>query len=261
MTGEPDHRGGLSESELNALQLARDQVIHPSGRGGRNGGFALDVRGPDVVTDEVKRAASQLPSRPLAEVLEGRRSTTHLDPFDLTRLVAVLSRAYRIQAAGVAADGSPWTLRPVPSAGATHPFDLLVSVEKVAGIEPGRYIFNPHTAGLLRLGQSWNEYAALVEVGALRASRRDEPAPATVTLVAEAKRATCRYGAALTVILRDAGVLLQTLHILASDVGLASSIVGSAGHVAERDDVAFPIFVVDCGAVVLGVPSNRGDRQ
>jgi oxazoline/thiazoline dehydrogenase len=152
-------------------------------------------------------------------------------------------------------------LRPVPSAGATHPFDLLVTVDDVIGLGAGRYVFDAHAVGLRRLGAQFDDFAGTVELAALRASRCATPAPVTVTLVADVRRVTRRYRAALTLLLRDAGALVQTLHLVATDLGLAGSILGSAGHSPETGEIAVTEQVVNCGAFIFGAPPAALERN
>jgi SagB-type dehydrogenase family enzyme len=146
-------------------------------------------------------------------------------------------------------DGA-WTSRPVPSAGARHPFELLVSIAAVNGAEPGRYVFDAHRVGLPLLDPAWLPYVREVEHSALRASRKPEPAPATIVLLANVDRVADKYSAALTLLMRDAGVLLQTLHLVATDLGLASRILGSAGQLTYAESSGH--LVVDCGALIVG---------
>lgn len=211
-------------------------------------GFAT---GDDLIDNELRRKAAGLPSRPLATVLDERRSSGAMKAFGLHELVALLARAYRVQNVHGAGDGAAlWTARPVPSAGARHPFELLVSVAAVDGLEAGRYVFDPHRVGLPRLAPAWARYASDVEDAALRAARSSTAAPAMVVLVANANRVADRYSAPLTLLMRDAGVLLQTLHLVATDLGLASRILGSAGHITHVDGSGD--LVVDCGALIIG---------
>lgn len=249
---------GLVPAELLALVLATEQQVNDapeSAAGPAIPGFAA---GDDVVGNDVRRAAAALPSRPLATVLDERRSATDLHTGSGAgvirdhELVALLARSYRVQDVHVddSGGGGRWTHRPVPSAGARHPFELLVSVTGVDGLGAGRYVFDPHRVGLPRLAQAWTRYAVEVEDAAMRASHAKATAPATIVLIANAERVAERYSAPLTLLMRDAGALLQTLHLVATDLGLASRILGSAGHVAH--DTHTGHLITDCGALIVG---------
>jgi SagB-type dehydrogenase family enzyme len=206
---------------------------------------------PDHITDSERRAAFQAPSMPLTQVLENRRSRTDaLHPLDRADLAAVLARSFRIVADGVDDNGAPWSLRTVPSAGASHPFDLLVTATDVRGLRRGHYVYGPNAISLLRLKARQQPYADLLSAAVTSASRRLEPAPVSLCLVANVERTAQRYLTTLTLLLRDAGALLATLHLVATDLGLRSSIVGTAGHFEHRETVS--ATVVDCGGLVLG---------
>lgn len=249
---------GLAPAEFLALVLATEQQVNDAPKSAAGPAIPGFATRDDVVGHDVRRIAAGLPSRPLATVLDERRSATDLrtgtgvGAINVHKLVALLARSYRVQDVHGAdgGGGGRWTTRPVPSAGARHPFELLVSVTAVDGLEAGRYVFDPHRVGLPRLAQAWTRYAGEVEDAAMRASRANATAPATIVLVANADRVAERYSAPLTLLMRDAGVLLQTLHLVATDLGLASRILGSAGHITHDNDTGH--LIADCGALIVG---------
>lgn len=222
---------------------------------------------PDAITDDDRRAAAQAPSRPLAEILEHRRSHTDgLTAMSRADLVTVLYRAYRLLDTGRDEEtGASWTQRPTPSAGAAHPFDLMVRADDVQGLNAGTYIFGSHAISLKRLDPAHEHYASNLGQAVRRAARRTHPSPATIYLVANPARTAVRYEAPETLILRDAGALLATMHLVATDLGLRSSIVGTAGRFADihgrtedressPDNQAPVVEAFDCGALVIGRP-------
>lgn len=238
-----DDQGGqpsaLSAAEYEVLLRASQPLVHRS-QDAHSGEFAslaalpvlrAEPRSPDAITNNDRRAAQQAPSQPLAQVLEYRRShTDDLRPLRRSDLATVLARSFRIIDHGLDENGTPWSLRPVPSGGAAHPFDLLVTVAEVHGLQPGHYVYGPNAVSLRRLSaDQWN-YADVLTAGLTSASRRLEPAPASICLVANVERVAQRYLTALPLLLRDAGALMATIHLVASDLGLRSSIVGTAGH-------------------------------
>jgi hypothetical protein len=79
--------------------------------------------------------------------------------------------------------------------------------------------------------------------------------------VAHPLRTLSRYPEGMSLIWRDAGALLATVHLVASDLGLSSCIVGTSGVL--RTDHAGPLGPVDVGAVALGNspyrPGGEGD--
>jgi len=201
-----------------------------------------------------------VPSRPLADVLGLRHSERHnIGALHRRDLAALLHRSARTIDEGVGDDGAPWSRRPAPSAGGTHPFDLLVLAHRVYGLPVGAYRFSPVSAQLQEASIP-AEYIATLTDAVTAAARRDSPPPATVILVANLYRTYRRYPHGLTLVLRDAGALLTVLHLVATDLGLASTILGTGGHWLrplaapnEREP-----FSVDCGALAVGRPLRIG---
>lgn len=248
---------GVAPAELLALALATEQQVNDAPRSAAGRAIPSFATQDDVVGNSVRRSAAALTSRPLTTVLDERCSAADLHAgmgagtVRVHELVALLARSYRvIDVRGDDGGGGGWTIRPVPSAGARHPFELLVSVTAVDGLEAGRYVFDPHRVGLPRLAPAWTWYACQVEEAVMRASHAKAPATATIVLVGNADRVAERYSAPLTLLMRDAGVLLQTLHLVATDLGLASRILGSAGHIAYEEDTGH--LITDCGALIVG---------
>lgn len=150
-------------------------------------------------------------------------------------LVTVLARSFRVINAGVDEIRQAWSLRPVPSGGAAHPFDLLVTATEVHGLTSGHYVYGPNAVSLRGLSTEQKDYADLLTAVMVSASRRLEPAPASICLVANVERTA------------------------AADVGLRSCIVGSAGYFEHLFSLRSPndgsrpyATVVDCGGLVLG---------
>ena len=256
----PTGGGALSQEEWIALASAQGLAPEPAPLGITELAAQPALHAGGVVgylEDGDRRQASLAPSRSLADILEGRRSeTAALAPLSRFDLATLLYRSARLIAPGIGEDGGPWSHRPSPSAGATHPFDLLVCVRDVSGLPKGPYVFAPYQVQLYPLAEEQLAYAGAVESAATAAARRSSPAPVTICLIANVHRVRRRYSAPLTLLLRDAGALLAVMHLVATDLGLKSSIVGIAGQVPghaigeESSDVG-PL-VVSAGGLVLG---------
>lgn len=259
----PSSSGGepaLSEAEWVALASAQSLEPEAAPPGIADLAAQPALRTGDEVgclDDGDRRLASLAPSRDLADILESRHSeTAALAPLSRADLVTLLYRSARLIAPGEGEDGGPWSHRPSPSAGATHPFDLLVYVRAVQGLPEGPYVFAPYRVQLFPLAAEQHAYAVAVESAATEAARRSSPAPVTVCLIANVHRVRRRYSAPLTLLLRDAGALLTVMHLVATDLGLNSSIVGIAGQVpadspGKASSEAGPL-VVSAGGLVVG---------
>lgn len=115
----------------------------------------------------------------------------------------------------------------------------------ISGLPDGRWHMRHDLCDLVRTG------AAPVDLPARLASMGfgGAPPPATVFVVADFERTLLRYPAGASLVWRDAGVALGGLHLCASDLGLASCIVGSTGLLYVDSD---PSGLVDLGALALG---------
>jgi hypothetical protein len=102
--------------------------------------------------DGDRRWATRAPSRSLVDVLDGRRSeTAALGQLTRADLAALLYRSARLITPGTGEDGGPWSHRPAPSAGATHPFDVLVCARSVEGLLRGTTSSRPTACNFFRL--------------------------------------------------------------------------------------------------------------
>lgn len=191
-------------------------------------------------------------SQPLAEVLEHRQSQRHLDPPSLEDLATVLVRSGRIIDWDYDDRGVETSYRPYPSAGAVHPLTIDVIADDVAGLAPGCWEFDPFRCDLT---PSRHTAEAINRARTLITAAANVPTvPASLVLIANPARTLQRYPNGTAHLWRDAGVLLATLHLAASDIGLGSSIVGTSGALkpfAPSDD-----GTVDVGSLVLGRPAT-----
>jgi SagB-type dehydrogenase family enzyme len=198
---------------------------------------------PDVRLGHLVRPES----RTLASVLASRYSANDLGSLRLDELATVLVRSGRIRAWLDFPGGVQLTYRPVPSAGARHPCSLLVAASGVEGLEDGWWSFNAATCAV-HAADSAIGVKDFLERQQLLAGLRRPPAGAIV-VIANFRRTLLRYPAGTVHVWRDAGALLATLHLSASDIGLRSVITGgvdvlAAGSLSE--------VTTDVGALLLG---------
>jgi SagB-type dehydrogenase family enzyme len=162
----------------------------------------------------------------------------------LDQLAAVLVAGLAVQREADADDGYLRTWRPVPSAGGRHPIDVLVVGGEIDGLDAGAWWFDAWSSELIR--------ETAVDVGTVLRAVGDAlvtgPPPVALVAVATPARTLDRYPLGMSLLWRDAGALLQTLHLLAADIGLGSCIVGTAGIAMHTDRQ------VDVGALAIGRP-------
>jgi SagB-type dehydrogenase family enzyme len=165
-----------------------------------------------------------VPAVGLAAALEGRRSRRSFDtaPLELPELGSVLIGAAGVQRADPA-DGVSY--RPHASGGGRHPLEITVVANRVRGLEPGVYWFDAFDRTLherdvdLRVADEVAD-----ELGAALGLGEPCDAPAFLLVTAVFARTLWKYeGIGLGLVYRDAGSLLQTLHLVATGLALAGS--------------------------------------
>lgn len=221
-----------------ALWSLPDAWLHARSRLGRAAGpfggtfrFA-GLRPPAPVLAPAQGPAIPLPRRepgatgepPFQAVLEGRRSADFdapRGPLTIAQLGELLDRAARVRAVRPPDPALPHdhgaSLRPSPGAGGCHELEVYVAVQACAGLERGLYRYEPGEHALERRG----EVGALAEDARTACGARAAP-DVVVVLAARFARVMWKYEAiGYASILKDAGVLLQTLGLCAAAMGLA----------------------------------------
>jgi SagB-type dehydrogenase family enzyme len=186
-------------------------------------------------------------SRPLSDVLARRCSKRTWNPPTLASLATIVVRCTRVIQWIEAPDGYTSTHRPVASAGARHPFELYLLAGQVDGLAPGAWHFDALSCDLIATEMPCAQVLARLGevVGA------DTP-PAALVAVAHLDRTLSRYPAGLSLLWRDAGALLATLQLCASDIRLASCITGTCGVFVDDEDRR----ELDVGALLVGADSR-----
>jgi len=133
----------------------------------------------------------------------------------------------------------PVTIRTVPSAGARHPFETYILVNRVEGLDPGlyRYMALDHT--LARLPEYENINADLTE--ACLQQSHVQTSAVTFVWVAVPERTAWRYSErAYRYIFLDAGHVCQNLYLLAEAMDC-----GVCAIAAYDDDLANQAIGID----------------
>jgi SagB-type dehydrogenase family enzyme len=172
-----------------------------------------------------------LPRVDLADVLQRRRSRWDFsaEPLDIATLSCFLVGAARVDRAFPATGASS---RPHLSAGGRHPLEVNVAALRVRGLARGVHWFDAFDRTLHEIPA---EPALLDDLPAElgRSLGLDGPCqPAAVVLVTAAFARTMWMfeGAGLSLVYQDTGSLLQTCHLVATSLGLASCAVHLRGE-------------------------------
>lgn len=131
------------------------------------------------------------------------------------------------------------TMRTVPSAGARHPFETWLSINRVGSVQPGLYHFlaTTHELEAARLGEEFNQQ---LTQGILN-NQQVATSAVTFIWVVHPYRTSWRYGSrAYRFIYLDAGHVCQNLHLAAESIGCGVCAIG-----AYDDDAVNQLLELD----------------
>ena len=172
---------------------------------------------------------------PAAQLLRDRHSVRDFDdrrPLTLAELASFLDRTARIQSIMTAPseDGGPpptYTVRPYPTGGASYELELYLAVDACDGLARGFYHYDAEAHALAAIEVRPEELDAML-AGAASAMGASALPQIVITIAARFGRVAWKYSAiAYALILKDVGVLLQTLYLMATDMGLGGCAIGS----------------------------------
>jgi SagB-type dehydrogenase family enzyme len=196
---------------------------------------------------------------PLTEVIE---ANTHVRDFSAgeptySQLGELLFRAARVrESRRVGRDGLGYVVsdRPYPSVADRYELDLYVTVDRCMGLPRGIYHYDPGGHCLTLINSSESELAELLDLAMVAAGSPQRP-PVLITMTARMARFACASGGlAYSTVLEHVGVLQQTLHLVATAMGLAPCALAFGDSEAAND--AFSIdwpAEVSVGEIALGV--------
>jgi SagB-type dehydrogenase family enzyme len=183
-------------------------------------------------------AADSQPISPTAKLLRERHSTRGFDdqrPITLAELAQFLDATARVQETftsrldlgdGGGADVA-YAARPYPSGGGSWELELYLAVDTCEGLERGFYHYDAGGHALVPIGVRAHELDALL-AGAEFAMGAPAAPQILITVAARFGRTTWKYSSlAYALILKDVGVLTQTLYLMATDMGLGGCAIGS----------------------------------
>ncbi len=180
------------------------------------------------------------PLAPVARLLRARQSTRSFDdrkPITLGELSRLLDGAARVQSQWQApvdfGDGDigpvvDYAPRPYPSGGAAYALELYLTVAHCEGLAPGFYHYDAAAHALMPIEARAAERDTLLAAAAFAMD-----APATpqvlITIAARFGRSAWKYSAiAYALVLKEVGVLTQSLYLVATDMGLGGCAIGNS---------------------------------
>jgi SagB-type dehydrogenase family enzyme len=178
---------------------------------------------------------------PVAKLLRERHSTRRFDdqrPIILAELSRLLEGSVRVLSkwksevhvgdhVGDAGPVVEYAIRPYPSAGASYELELYLAVDKCGGLDRGFYHYDAGGHALVPIKIRAHDLEAML-TGARLAMGEPAAPQVLITIAARFGRMSWKYSSiAYALILKDVGVLTQTLYMLATDMGLGGCAVGS----------------------------------
>ncbi|WP_104129686.1 SagB family peptide dehydrogenase [Cryobacterium sp. N21] len=237
--GDPE---GFNERQWSAHELWFHERTRRYGRARNFGGtFWAKDEFPALPALPKHRVIEQfsLPSPPFADnkiggslhqVLEDRRSfRVHDDANALTldQLGEFLYRSVRTRLSH-RVDGVEYLSRPHPSGGSAYEIDTFIAVRNVVGLRPGLYHYDSFDHGLDKIDTpDPGALANLIRIASHSSTVKSEP-QVVIFFVARVGRILWKYEQmGYAVMLKHVGVVMQTMYLVASDMGLAPCAIGS----------------------------------
>ncbi|MEU8362755.1 SagB family peptide dehydrogenase [Nonomuraea sp. NPDC048882] len=235
----PGLAAGLATAS--AAGSASESVTEPAA------GPAVDLPRPDlerVLATDLK----------LTEVLRARRSVRDHDtdrPITVGQLAEFLHRC-----AATSDRPTPYGDRPrraYPGGGGVHELELYVVAHQVDGLEPGTYHYDGYGHRLEPLARRAGAERTLLEAARSMSGARARP-QVLLLVTARFERLMWVYeGLAYALVLKNLGVLMQTMYLVATAMGLGGCALGtSAPRAFQRISGADPLSEDVVGEFMLG---------
>jgi SagB-type dehydrogenase family enzyme len=174
---------------------------------------------------------------PFASLLDARHSVRDFDdaqPVTLVELAALLQTAARVRAewmapADIGDDGPDvsYASRPYPSAGAAYELELYLAVNNCDGLPRGFYHYDAKRHTLTPINASPQDLGAQLSDAEFAIGASSAP-QVLIVIAARFGRVSWKYSSvAYSLILKDVGVLMQTLYLAAAEMALGGCAIGT----------------------------------
>jgi oxazoline/thiazoline dehydrogenase len=163
----------------------------------------------------------------LDEVMQKRKSIRKhgQTPITLKQLGELLYRSARVKSI-IPSDGEELSQRPYPGGGARYEFELYPIIYACEKMERGVYHYHPLEHQLCKVSEL-NERAEKFLRDAQRASNKSEYPQVLIVIAARFQRVSWKYQCmAYALILKNLGILLQTMYLVATAMELAPCAIG-----------------------------------
>ncbi len=199
---------------------------------------AVRPRWPGKTIDLRKlSAAPSQTNSPVTKLLRERHSTRGFDdqqPITLAELSRFLDSTARVQSKWKSrvdlGDGGAevtYATRPYPSGGGAYELELYLAVANCEGLASGFYHYDADRHALVPIAVQAHELEAQLAAAEFAMDAAATP-QILITITARFGRTSWKYSSiAYALILKDVGVLIQTLYMMATDMGLGGCAIGT----------------------------------
>jgi SagB-type dehydrogenase family enzyme len=199
---------------------------------------AMRSRWPGKKIDLSKAVAVKTAAPPpIARLLRERHSTRDFDdqhPMTLVELARFLDCTMRIQSKWKSrldlGGGGPmvaYTTRPYPSGGSSYELELYLAIANCEGLARGFYHYDADRHALVAIEVRAAELDAMLTAAGFAMDASGLP-QVLLTIAARFDRVSWKYSSiAYSLILKDVGVLIQTLYLAATGMGLGGCAIGT----------------------------------
>ncbi|HEY1737024.1 MAG TPA: SagB family peptide dehydrogenase [Methylovirgula sp.] len=223
---------------------------------------ALPAVRPSWPGKKIDLKANKEPHRGAAKIFRERHSVRSFDsgrPITLAELSEFLDGAAHNLTGPVGdpgIDDGGHVTRPYPCAGASHELELYLAVDQCEGLMRGFYHYDAAAHALVPIEVAAAEFDA-VFAGAQSAMGAPARPQIVIVIAARFGRVAWKYSAlAYSLILKNVGVLTQTLYLMASDMGLGGCAAGLSNIDLFEKMTGIPFHVEGpVGQFALGRPS------
>jgi oxazoline/thiazoline dehydrogenase len=181
----------------------------------------IDLYRPDMSTLELE-------DFPFTVVLEERRSIREYGERPITdrQLGEFLYRSARVKEL-MRMEFQELSSRPYPGAGAIYELELYISVRSCENLSPGLYHYCPKNHRLEKICGLTEAVDTLLKDAVGSAGIDEMPPQVLITIAARFQRLSWKYESlAYSVLLKDVGVLYQTMYLVATAMDLAPCAIG-----------------------------------
>jgi len=212
----------------------------------------LELTRPDLA--QIERGDT-----PFVSVIENRRSAREQgdEPINSEQLAEFLYRSARVKEVNQTELGEV-TRRPYPGAGAIYELEIYTVVDRCEGVSAGLYHYDPLEHRLAKLSDQNGRLDGLLEA-ARNSYKGKTKTQILVVLAARFQRSQWKYASmSYAAILKDVGVLLQTMNLTATAMGLGSCVLGGGDSDLFCEAANLDYYAeTSVGELILGNPPGR----